>query len=58
MQERDHKEVEGLLWGEGTIANCKWAGVSMRELLERVGAPAVADDRIRLLQQVFEFAEF
>ncbi|KAH9928258.1 Oxidoreductase, molybdopterin-binding domain-containing protein [Fomitopsis serialis] len=35
MQERDHKEVEGLLWGEGTIANCKWAGVSMRELLER-----------------------
>ena len=53
MQERDGKEVEGLLWGEGTIANCKWAGVSMRELLERVGAPTAADERIEDLHLCF-----
>lgn len=27
------------MWEEGTICNCKWAGVSMRELLRRAGAP-------------------
>ncbi|TFY64121.1 hypothetical protein EVJ58_g2829 [Rhodofomes roseus] len=53
MQERNGKEVEGLLWGEGTIANCKWAGVSMRELLEQVGAPPAADERIRSLHLCF-----
>ena len=46
MQERDGKEVEGLLWDEGTIANCKWAGVSMRELLERVGTPTDAEEGV------------
>ncbi|KAI0925853.1 hypothetical protein AcV5_008469 [Taiwanofungus camphoratus] len=39
MAEKKHKDVEGLLWEEGTICNCKWAGVSMRELLRRAGAP-------------------
>ncbi|EED84273.1 predicted protein [Postia placenta Mad-698-R] len=42
MQDRKHHDVEGVLWEEGTICNCRWAGVSMRELLLRAGAPAVA----------------
>ena len=53
MQERDGKEVEGLLWGEGTVANCKWASVGMRELLERVGALSAANERTEDLHLCF-----
>lgn len=38
MAEKHHKDVEGLMWGECSSCNCKWAGVSMRELLHSAGA--------------------
>ncbi|KAH7912811.1 Oxidoreductase, molybdopterin-binding domain-containing protein [Hygrophoropsis aurantiaca] len=42
MVEKTGHDVEGLKWGEGTIANIRWGGVSLRKLLLRVGVPAQA----------------
>jgi len=53
MQEKKHKDVEGVLWEEGTICNCRWAGVSMREMLLRAGAPDKSDKRIQNLHLCF-----
>ncbi|PCH42233.1 molybdopterin binding oxidoreductase [Wolfiporia cocos MD-104 SS10] len=53
MQDRTHKEVEGVLWQDGTIANCRWAGASMREILQRVGAPGETDPRMQRLHLCF-----
>jgi len=33
MAERKHKDVEGLMWEEGTICNARWGGVRLRDLL-------------------------
>lgn len=35
MQDKKSKPVEGLLWGQGTIANVRWGGVRLRDLLLR-----------------------
>lgn len=37
MQDKKHKPVEGLLWGQGTIANVRWGGVRLRDLLRAAG---------------------
>lgn len=37
MAEKKHRDVEGLMWDEGTICNVKWGGVRMRDLLLRAG---------------------
>ncbi|PSR71364.1 hypothetical protein PHLCEN_2v12740 [Hermanssonia centrifuga] len=42
MQDKKDKEVEGLLWGEGTICNVRWGGVPLRDLLLRAGVRALA----------------
>lgn len=39
MQDKKHKPVEGLLWGEGTICNVKWGGALLRDLLNRAKTP-------------------
>lgn len=34
MQDKKNTEVEGILWGEATIANVKWGGVRLRDLFQ------------------------
>lgn len=31
------KEVKGILWDNGVIANCRWRGVRLRDVLLRAG---------------------
>lgn len=31
------KDVEGILWGDGAIANARWTGVALRDVLVRAG---------------------
>ena len=31
------KEVRGILWDNGVIANCRWRGVRLRDILLRAG---------------------
>ena len=33
----EKKTVHGILWNDGVIANARWAGVSLRDLLQSVG---------------------
>lgn len=33
MQDKKKKHVEGVLWGEGTIANIRWGGARLRDIL-------------------------
>ena len=33
MQDKKKKPVEGVLWGEGTIANIRWGGARLRDIL-------------------------
>lgn len=51
MQDKKHKPVEGLLWGEGTICNVKWGGVCLRDLLIR--AKALTGDKLANLHVCF-----
>ncbi|GJE99903.1 molybdopterin binding oxidoreductase-like protein [Phanerochaete sordida] len=37
MQDKKDKPVEGVLWGQGTIANVRWGGVRLRDLLRTAG---------------------
>jgi sulfite oxidase len=37
MKDRKHADVEGILWGEAAIANVKWGGVRLNDLLHRAG---------------------
>ena len=37
MKNRKNANVEGIMWGEGTIANVRWGGVQLRDLLLRAG---------------------
>lgn len=32
-----HKPVSGVPWRDGVIANCKWAGVPLRDILLQAG---------------------
>jgi sulfite oxidase len=32
-----HKQVNGVPWRDGVIANCKWAGVPLRDVLLEAG---------------------
>jgi len=41
MAEKTGKAVQGINWSEGTIANVRWAGAPLRDILLRVG---VTDD--------------
>ncbi|KAI0805951.1 Oxidoreductase, molybdopterin-binding domain-containing protein [Irpex lacteus] len=43
MQERKNAEVEGILWGEGTIANVRWGGARLRDILLRAGVSESTD---------------
>ncbi|KAH7928088.1 molybdopterin binding oxidoreductase [Leucogyrophana mollusca] len=40
MAEKTDRDVEGLKWGEATVANIAWAGVPLRTILLHVGVPA------------------
>lgn len=31
------KEVKGILWDSGVIANCRWRGIRLRDVLLRAG---------------------
>ena len=31
------KKVKGIIWDDGVIANCRWGGVRLREVLMRAG---------------------
>ena len=33
MQDKKGKPVEGVLWGEGTVANIRWGGALLRDIL-------------------------
>ena len=33
----EKKPVHGVLWHDGVIANCRWAGLRLRDLLQAVG---------------------
>ena len=46
MQDKKSKPVEGLLWGQGTIANIEWGGVRVRDLLLRSCARPVASEAL------------
>lgn len=37
MQDKAGKSVAGVLWGQGTIANVRWGGVRLRDVLARAG---------------------
>ncbi|KAI0058185.1 molybdopterin binding oxidoreductase [Artomyces pyxidatus] len=37
MAERAHQDVQGIKWGEGTIANVAWTGVRLRDVLLEAG---------------------
>lgn len=41
MAEKTGRDVRGIKWSEGTIANVRWAGVLLRDILLRAG---VLDD--------------
>lgn len=43
MQERTGKEVRGIKWSEGTIANARWGGVLLRDILISIGIPEQGD---------------
>ena len=47
MQNRKSKDVEGILWGQGTIANVCWGRVRLRDLLARSGARASGGGALR-----------
>ncbi|KAI0649547.1 molybdopterin binding oxidoreductase [Trametes meyenii] len=36
------KKVHGVLWNDGVICNCRWAGVRLRDVLQTVGIGAEA----------------
>lgn len=42
MAEKTGRKVDGINWSEGTIANVRWAGAPLRDVLLRAGVP---DDR-------------
>ena len=31
------KDVQGILWGDGTVANARWTGVALRDVLLQAG---------------------
>ena len=39
MAEKTGRRVEGIKWSEGTIANVRWAGAPLRDVLLRAGVP-------------------
>jgi len=43
------KPVHGVPWADGVIANCKWGGASLAEILEAAGITSAGD-----LQVCFE----
>ena len=43
MADKNRKDVEGIKWGEGIIANVKWTGVRLRDVLLHAGIKADAD---------------
>lgn len=43
MQENTGKEVRGIKWSEGTIANARWGGVLLRDILISAGIPEQED---------------
>ncbi|OAX36937.1 hypothetical protein K503DRAFT_771984 [Rhizopogon vinicolor AM-OR11-026] len=43
MQEKTGKAVRGILWSEGTIANARWAGVPLRDILIAAGVSEQED---------------
>ncbi len=38
----EKKPVHGILWHDGVVANCRWAGLRLRDLLQTVGVDATA----------------
>jgi len=43
MQEKTGKEVKGILWSESTIANARWAGAPLRDILITAGVSEQED---------------
>jgi sulfite oxidase len=43
MQEKTGKKVRGILWSEGTIANARWAGAPLRDILITAGVSEQED---------------
>ena len=37
LQDKKGKPVEGVLWGQGTIANVRWGGARLRDVLQAAG---------------------
>ena len=44
MQDKKNKHVEGLLWGEGAIANVRWGGARLSDLLSKANIRDTTDD--------------
>jgi len=44
MAEKTGHDVEGLKWGEGTIANVKWFGTPVRRVLLNAGVSDKPDE--------------
>ncbi|RPD72460.1 molybdopterin binding oxidoreductase [Lentinus tigrinus ALCF2SS1-7] len=38
----EKKPVHGVLWHDGVIANCRWAGLRLRDLMQTVGVDATS----------------
>lgn len=51
MVEKTRKDVEGIKWGEATVCNVRWTGISLRDLLLLAGIP---EDRKHGLHVCFE----
>jgi sulfite oxidase len=43
-----HKKVNGVPWKDGVIANCKWGGIRLRDLLLHCGIQDQADNNTQL----------
>lgn len=39
MVEKTHRAVNGIKWSEGIIANVRWTGAPLRDILLRAGVP-------------------
>lgn len=37
MAQRSKHDVEGLMWKDGTIANCRWAGARLKDVILHAG---------------------
>ena len=42
------KDVQGILWGDGTVANARWTGVALRDVLLQAG---FLDDNVHIAKR-------